>query len=146
MDTAFCSVESLITGIVDNWSEKLLPHRKRVAFIICLTCFFLGLPMCTEVNIFLIFISLYSSESKYRINSRNFSFFHIRVECTCSKSWTSMPLPDCHFYGFASLRPLQFLGFMAPVGLAKTSKKCWVINHSFSGICAGWSLLHWLWR
>ena len=27
IDTEFCSVESLITGVVDNWSETLLPHR-----------------------------------------------------------------------------------------------------------------------
>jgi len=53
VDTAFCSVESLITGIVDNWSEQLLPHRKKVAFVICMGCFFLGLPMCTEGGMYL---------------------------------------------------------------------------------------------
>jgi len=53
VDTAFCSVESLITGIVDNWSEQLLPHRKKVAFVICMACFLLGLPMCTEGGMYL---------------------------------------------------------------------------------------------
>jgi len=53
VDTAFCSVESLITGIVDNWSEQLQPHRKKVAFVICMCCFFLGLPMCTEGGMYL---------------------------------------------------------------------------------------------
>ena len=50
VDTEFCSVESLITGIVDNWSDKLLPHRKKVAFVICVTLFILGIPMCTKVR------------------------------------------------------------------------------------------------
>ena len=52
VDTEFCSVESLITGIVDNWSEKLLPHRKKVALAICVSLFLLGLPMCTNVSSF----------------------------------------------------------------------------------------------
>ena len=50
IDTEFCSVESLITGIVDNWPERLLPHRKKVAAAICTTLFFLGLPMVTNVS------------------------------------------------------------------------------------------------
>lgn len=49
IDTEFCSVESLITGIVDNWSKKLLPHRKLVAIVICVALFLLGLPMMTQV-------------------------------------------------------------------------------------------------
>ena len=77
VDTAFCSVESLITGIVDNWSEQLLPHRKKVAAVICGTCFFLGLPMCTEVSIYL-------NELKepeicnvfYRVGSSMTQYFH----------------------------------------------------------------------
>ena len=52
VDTEFCSVESLITGIVDNWSDKLLPHRKKVALGICVTLFLLGIPMCTNVRFF----------------------------------------------------------------------------------------------
>ena len=44
-------MESLITGIVDNWSDKLLPHRKLVAGGTCVVLFLLGLPMMTKVNI-----------------------------------------------------------------------------------------------
>ena len=50
IDTEFCSVESLITGVVDNWSETLLPHRKKVALGICIVLYFLGLPMITRVK------------------------------------------------------------------------------------------------
>jgi len=53
IDTEFCSVESLITGIVDNWQEKLLPHRRKVAAVVCTVCFLLGLPMVTEGGIYL---------------------------------------------------------------------------------------------
>ena len=55
VDTEFCSVESLITGIVDNWSDKLLPHRKKVALGICVSLFLAGIPMCTNVSLCLIF-------------------------------------------------------------------------------------------
>ena len=59
VDTEFCSVESLITGIVDNWSDKLLPHRKKVALGICVTLFLLGIPMCTNVRFFKILLQLF---------------------------------------------------------------------------------------
>ena len=51
VDTEFCSVESLITGIVDNWSDKLLPHRKKVALAICVSLVLAGLTMCTNVSL-----------------------------------------------------------------------------------------------
>ena len=49
IDTEFCSVESLITGIVDNWSATLLPYRKYVAAGICVALFLLGIPMMSQV-------------------------------------------------------------------------------------------------
>eukprot|EP00095_Tigriopus_kingsejongensis_P007990 maker-scaffold269_size230758-snap-gene-0.24 protein:Tk07990 transcript:maker-scaffold269_size230758-snap-gene-0.24-mRNA-1 annotation:"sodium- and chloride-dependent gaba transporter 1-like" len=52
IDTEFCSVESLITGIVDNWSEHLLPYRKQVAVGVCVFLYLLGLPMMTEGGIY----------------------------------------------------------------------------------------------
>ena len=57
IDTEFCSVESLITGIVDNWEEKLLPHRRKVAVVVCIVCFLLGLPMVTNVSGVSLFLS-----------------------------------------------------------------------------------------
>lgn len=53
IDTEFCSVESLITGIVDNWPEKLLPHRKKVAFGICACLCIAGISMVTEGGVYL---------------------------------------------------------------------------------------------
>lgn len=63
VDTAFCSVESLITGIVDNWSDKLLHHRRKVALVICVTLFLLGLPMCTQGGMYLFQIMDFYSAS-----------------------------------------------------------------------------------
>ena len=53
IDTAFCSVESLITGLVDNWHKKLLSHRKQVVVAVCLVCFLSGLPMVTNGGVYL---------------------------------------------------------------------------------------------
>merc|ERR1719209_1067406 len=63
IDTEFCSVESLITGIVDNWPEKLLPHRKKVASAICFALFLLGLPMTTKGGMYLFQIMDFYSAS-----------------------------------------------------------------------------------
>ena len=50
IDSQFCGVESLITGLVDNWPEVLRPHRKK--FTLGMTAFMclLGLPMITRVR------------------------------------------------------------------------------------------------
>ena len=53
IDTEFCSVESLITGCVDNWSATLLPHRSKFTVLVCVALFLLGLPMMTEGGIYL---------------------------------------------------------------------------------------------
>ena len=53
IDTEFCSVESLITGVVDNWSETLLPHRNKFTICVCVALYLLGLPMITEGGIYL---------------------------------------------------------------------------------------------
>ena len=50
LDTQFSSVESLVTGLVDNWPELLRPHRRK--FTVALVAFMclLGLPMITNVS------------------------------------------------------------------------------------------------
>ena len=105
VDTEFCSVESLITGIVDNWSEKLLPHRKKVALTICITLFILGIPMCTNVRI------LQMCGTSISVKP-NLSLFFREVSIS-SKSWISILLLDCHSCGFVSLKQLPSLGFTA---------------------------------
>lgn len=53
VDSEFCNVEALVTGIVDNWPEKLLKHRRKFTVGMCCLLFCLGLPMCTEGGVFL---------------------------------------------------------------------------------------------
>ena len=57
IDTEFCSCESLITGVVDNWSHVLRPHRKIFTVVVCICLFLAGLPMVTKVSVtFAIFL------------------------------------------------------------------------------------------
>ena len=53
IDSEFCNVEALVTGIVDNWPEYLLKHRRMFTIGICVFMFVLGVPMCTEGGVFL---------------------------------------------------------------------------------------------
>eukprot|EP00096_Caligus_rogercresseyi_P015098 TRINITY_DN754_c1_g1_i18.p1 TRINITY_DN754_c1_g1~~TRINITY_DN754_c1_g1_i18.p1 ORF type:complete len:580 (+),score=73.85 TRINITY_DN754_c1_g1_i18:82-1821(+) len=63
IDTEFCSVESLVTGIVDNWSSQLMKHRNKVAAGVCVCLYLLGLPMVTEGGIYLFQIMDFYSAS-----------------------------------------------------------------------------------
>ena len=53
VDSEFCNVEALVTGLVDNWPELLRPHRKKFAVLVCLLSFCAGLPMCTQGGVFI---------------------------------------------------------------------------------------------
>ena len=50
IDSEFCNVEALVTGMVDNWPDTLLKHRR--LFTICLSAFLfcLGVPLVTNVT------------------------------------------------------------------------------------------------
>ena len=50
IDSQFCGVESLMTGLVDNWPEVLQPHRKKFTLGMTIFMFLLGLPMITRVQ------------------------------------------------------------------------------------------------
>lgn len=50
IDSEFCMVEALVTGIVDNWSDKLRKHRRYFTFGVVIFMFLLSLPMVTEVG------------------------------------------------------------------------------------------------
>jgi solute carrier family 6 GABA transporter-like protein 1 len=50
LDTQFSSVESLMTGLVDNWPEQLRPHRKKFTLGMTVFMCLLGLPMITRVS------------------------------------------------------------------------------------------------
>ena len=51
IDSQFCGVESLITGLVDNWPELLRPHRKKFTLGMTVFMCMLGLPMITRVRL-----------------------------------------------------------------------------------------------
>jgi len=48
IDSEFCLVESLVTGIVDMWPEYLRPRRRLFTSFVCLGLFILGIPMVTN--------------------------------------------------------------------------------------------------
>ena len=48
IDSEFCIVESLVTGIVDMWPNQLRPIRKAFTLGICVLLFLVGLPMTTQ--------------------------------------------------------------------------------------------------
>jgi len=48
IDSEFCIVESLVTGIVDMWPEQLRPKRRLFTTALCLLLFALGVPMVTQ--------------------------------------------------------------------------------------------------
>ena len=49
VDSEFCNVEALVTGLVDNWPQYLLKHRRLFTVGLCFFMFLCGVPMCTEV-------------------------------------------------------------------------------------------------
>jgi len=53
VDSEFCNVEALVTGVVDNWPHLLMKHRKLFTVGMCFFMFLLGLPMCTEGGVYL---------------------------------------------------------------------------------------------
>ncbi|KAK9704069.1 Sodium:neurotransmitter symporter family [Popillia japonica] len=63
IDSEFCLVESFITGVVDNWSESLRPHRDTFTAIICVLMFLLGIPMVTHGGMYIFQLMDYYSAS-----------------------------------------------------------------------------------
>jgi len=52
IDSQFAGVESLITGLIDNWPETLRPHRKKFTALMCVFMCILGLPMITRGGVY----------------------------------------------------------------------------------------------
>jgi len=52
IDSQFCGVEALMTGLVDNWPEVLRPHRKKFTLGMTIFMCVLGLPMITRGGVF----------------------------------------------------------------------------------------------
>jgi solute carrier family 6 GABA transporter-like protein 1 len=51
VDSEFCNVEALVTGIVDNWPDQLLKHRRKFTVALCALLFCLGIPLVTNVSL-----------------------------------------------------------------------------------------------
>ena len=43
-------MEALVTGLVDNWPQYLLKHRRLFTIGLCFFMFVCGIPMCAEVK------------------------------------------------------------------------------------------------
>jgi len=56
IDSQFCGVESLMTGLVDNWPHILQPHRKKFTFAMVIFMLILGIPMITNGGVFLFYL------------------------------------------------------------------------------------------
>lgn len=63
VDSAFCLVESFITGLVDNWSTLLRPHRQTFTTVVCFVMFLLGIPMVTKGGMYVFQLMDYYSAS-----------------------------------------------------------------------------------
>ena len=50
IDSEFCNVEALVTGMVDNWPDTLLKHRRLFTICLCFGIFCLGIPLVTNVS------------------------------------------------------------------------------------------------
>jgi len=52
IDSQFCGVEALMTGLVDNWPEVLMPHRKKFTLGMTIFMCLLGIPMITQGGVY----------------------------------------------------------------------------------------------
>ena len=53
IDSEFCIVESLVTGIVDMFPGYLRPRRRQFTTCLCIVLFLLGAPMTMEGGAYL---------------------------------------------------------------------------------------------
>ena len=59
VDSEFCNVEALVTGIVDNWPDQLLKHRRKFSVGLCSLLFLLGIPLVTNVGFMNLLLEYY---------------------------------------------------------------------------------------
>ena len=71
IDSEFCNVEALVTGIVDNYPKTLLKHRKLFTVGMCFFMFILGIPMCTNVSMKKMKVLFYQIKRKLLKSERN---------------------------------------------------------------------------
>ena len=76
IDSEFCIVESLVTGIVDMWPDLLRPRRRQFTTGICILLFLLGVPMVTNggAYVFQVRIPIYGNEAIKRDSGNQINF------------------------------------------------------------------------
>ncbi|XP_046462930.1 sodium- and chloride-dependent GABA transporter 1-like [Daphnia pulex] len=63
IDSEFCNVESFVTGLSDNWPEKLRKNRKFFTFLCVLVMFLFDIPMITKGGVYVFQLMDYYSAS-----------------------------------------------------------------------------------
>lgn len=53
IDSQFCTVESFVTGIVDEWPQLLRPYRKLFTLFVVFVHFLLGISMITSGGMYI---------------------------------------------------------------------------------------------
>ena len=53
VDSQFCGVESLMTGLVDNWPHYLRPRKIKFTAVMVVFMFALGIPMITNGGVYI---------------------------------------------------------------------------------------------
>ena len=85
IDSEFCIVESLVTGIVDMWPDLLRPRRRQFTTGICILLFLLGVPMVTNggAYVFQVRIPIYVNDTIKRDSGNQINFREWRgcVDC-----------------------------------------------------------------
>ena len=163
-------IESFVTGVVDNWPNKLRRHRKLFTFAVAFTMFLLSLPMLTQVPSFVRFEYFYcifmissSWMNQYPVHliwnliglmfsvwcfTKRFfcAFNRCRVVCTFSKFWIIIRPVECPCCFWSSSRPFPYRGSSEGVDFVTASSKWSAVSHQLSSTSAGSSshLLLWL--
>ena len=103
IDSEFCIVESLVTGIVDMWPDLLRPRRRQFTTGICILLFLLGVPMVTNggayvfqvrqeshlhLMTFIKKLTVFKNHPKCRIWYFSPIFWPIKIELSGNSVWT----------------------------------------------------------
>ena len=64
IDSEFCIVESLVTGIIDMFPGFLRPRRRQFTTCLCIVLFLLGAPMTMEGGAYLFQLMDFYREGK----------------------------------------------------------------------------------
>ena len=54
LDSQFATLETVLSGIVDEWPQFLLKRKLAFTAVVCVLQFFVGFPFITRVSVFII--------------------------------------------------------------------------------------------